>query len=287
VRILDELVRQSVRYPIVVITGCYVAADSETAARRLGAIDFRRKPLDVDDMDACLRAAISAFRASGAGLAASAQAAFVPLRTGLARTSIADEQAHDLNRLHARTRLGEDDAREQLLVRALPELERRLQLRFRRASRDLVVNAVEDALLDYMSDPGRFDMTRDVPLGAFILRAASRNLINSLASERRRHDREGRYASDAAAMMARYEPSDGPDLSKITLSPDDVSSDGAERQAFELWRGGERRTEAFARVLGLADRSPVVQAREVKRFKDRLIKRIRRLFDSPPGTRSR
>lgn len=287
VQVLEGLRRESVAYPIVAITGWYEGDDCESAARSLGAAAFKRKPLDVDDMGACLRAVIAASRAPDASPPASARANFVRFGAGPMRTRTVAKEADGLHRLHAQARLGEDHAREQLLAQALPDLEGRLQQRFRGVPRDLVVNAVEDALLDYVSDPSRFDMRRDVPLSAFLLQAAKRNLINSLESERRRHERERRYADDAVAMTARHEPRDVPELWKPTLSPDDVTSDAAERQAFELWRGGERRTEVFARVLGLSDRSPLERRQGVKRFKDRLLKRIRRLFDSTSGTRSR
>jgi DNA-binding response OmpR family regulator len=221
VQILEGLRRESVRYPIVEITGWYEGDDCEVAARRLGAIDFRRKPLDVDDVGACLRAAIAAFRIPDAGVPAITVA----------------EGACDLQRLHARTRLGDEHAPEQLLTQALPDLVRRLLRRFRRAPRDLVVDAVEDALLDYISDPSCFDMTRDVPLLAFLLQAARRNLINSLESERRRHDRQSRYAREAAAKTADREPSEDPELWQTSISANDVTSDARERHAFELWRG--------------------------------------------------
>jgi hypothetical protein len=115
-----------------------------------------------------------------------------------------------------------------------------------------------------------------------LLQAARRNLINRLQSERRFHDRQSRYATDAAAKTADGGPGEGPELWH-TLPTNDLTRDDGERQAFELWRRGERHTEAFARVLGLSDRPLPEQVRGVKRFKDRLVKRIRRLFASPHG----
>jgi DNA-binding response OmpR family regulator len=278
VEILEGFRRENVGCPIVAITGWYEGDDCEIAARRLGATDFRRKPLDAEDVGACLRAAIAAFRARDADMAATC----VHLETEpVATSTVAPEVCH-FQRLHARARLGDEDAREQVLTQALPDLTRRLQRRFRRAPRDLVVDAVEDALLDYVSDPSRFDMTRDMPLLAFLLQAARRNLINRLQSERRWHDRQNRYATDAAARTADCGPGEGAELWQ-TLPANDLTKDDGERQAFELWRRGERRTGAFATVLGLSDRPLPEQVQGVKRFKDRLIKRIRRLFASTHG----
>jgi len=53
---------------------------------------------------------------------------------------------------------------------------------------------------------------------------------------------------------------------------------GQERDVVELIVDGERRTERFARVLGLQDRPREEQAREVKRAKDRVKKRLQRLW---------
>lgn len=261
VQILEGLRQEKVGYPIIAITGWYAGDDCEIAARRLGASDFRRKPLDVEDVTVCLQVAIATFRRSDVAPATSPLAG----------------DAGNFQRLHARTRLGDESAREQILTLALPDLTRRLHQRFRRAPQDLVADAVEDALLDYVSDPSRFDMRRQVPLLAFLLQAAARNLINRLESERRSQNRQIRYASDAAARIADRGTSHGLEFWQ-TLSANDVTTDEGERQAFELWRGGERRTEAFARVLGMSDRSLSEQTQAVKRFKDRLIKRIRRMF---------
>ena len=45
---------------------------------------------------------------------------------------------------------------------------------------------------------------------------------------------------------------------------------------WELMGEGERRTAVFARALGLEDRPPGEQEREVKRVKDRIKKRMQR-----------
>jgi hypothetical protein len=53
--------------------------------------------------------------------------------------------------------------------------------------------------------------------------------------------------------------------------------DARDRQLLRLVLQGERKTTRFAVVLGLADLDRVSQQREVKRHKDRIAKRLRRL----------
>jgi hypothetical protein len=54
-----------------------------------------------------------------------------------------------------------------------------------------------------------------------------------------------------------------------------------ERIALEMWLEGERNTAPLAVALGLAHLSPSNQRREVKRFKDRLRKRLERAVGAP------
>jgi hypothetical protein len=49
-----------------------------------------------------------------------------------------------------------------------------------------------------------------------------------------------------------------------------------EYAALRLWMCGERHTSVFARVVGAAGFPPREQRAIVKRFKDRLLKRLRR-----------
>jgi RNA polymerase sigma-70 factor, ECF subfamily len=53
-------------------------------------------------------------------------------------------------------------------------------------------------------------------------------------------------------------------------------SDPRDRQILALRLQGERRTEAFAEILGLSDLPIEAQRREVKRAKDRIDKILRR-----------
>jgi RNA polymerase sigma-70 factor (ECF subfamily) len=54
-------------------------------------------------------------------------------------------------------------------------------------------------------------------------------------------------------------------------------SDPVDRELLEMILTGERKTAPYARSLGIADRSETEQRKIVKRHKDRLKKRLRRL----------
>jgi hypothetical protein len=61
-----------------------------------------------------------------------------------------------------------------------------------------------------------------------------------------------------------------------------TTPDGPEREAARLWID-EAGTDAIAAALGLAHLATDEQRREVKRFKDRLLKRLSRYFRSFDG----
>jgi RNA polymerase sigma-70 factor (ECF subfamily) len=67
-----------------------------------------------------------------------------------------------------------------------------------------------------------------------------------------------------------------------TLADEGVVAGQTERRALRLLMEGERSPEVWARVLGVAGRPAEEQRREVKRLKDRLLRRLRRWW---PGRR--
>jgi hypothetical protein len=56
-----------------------------------------------------------------------------------------------------------------------------------------------------------------------------------------------------------------------------VTPDPVDQQLIDLMIKGERRTEAFAKVLGIVDMEVIQQRKIVKQRKDRLKKRLTRL----------
>ena len=71
----------------------------------------------------------------------------------------------------------------------------------------------------------------------------------------------------------------------------DIAIDPPEREALFRWLNGESGTTPLAQALGISALSESQQRREVKRFKDRILKRIARLVkvrgDARSGTGSK
>jgi RNA polymerase sigma-70 factor (ECF subfamily) len=182
-----------------------------------------------------------------------------------------------LSVLHERVIHGDAQALDELAERLLPALCRWLRRRFVHAAEDVLVDASEDAIVEYASRPTRFDSERGVPLEKYLYAAAWRNAVNSLQREARRRAREARYATGHAGgerRPARERSAIDADVWKRLLAGVTKSS---ERAPFLLWLNGERRTKVLAAALGCRDLSPSDQRREVKRLKDRVMKRLNRL----------
>jgi RNA polymerase sigma-70 factor (ECF subfamily) len=175
--------------------------------------------------------------------------------------------------LHANT--CEEDVAISELLRTLPP---KLRARFPLSPEDTVVEAVEDAILDHLARPGRFDPLRGKPLEQFLYFAALRNLCNLIETERRRKSREAMYAFLHQPVLV---PNvDGETtynaLRAIAL---DSALDAREAAAIRLWFDGDRSTLGLAKALKVTATTAGEQRREVKRFKDRVLKRLRRVLD--------
>ena len=152
-----------------------------------------------------------------------------------------------------------------------------LSARHRRDDPDAVFTAVSDAVLAILKRPAAYDPAKS-PLFRFLLMIAERRLRNSFAAEGRH--RRGRIPWDAVELDASERNEEEEDEPLSLDAPElraviDALSD-AERQVFDLMRGGERRTAVYAAVLGIADCSADEQEVEVKRAKDRIKARLKR-----------
>ncbi|HEX5502911.1 MAG TPA: sigma factor [Thermomicrobiales bacterium] len=145
--------------------------------------------------------------------------------------------------------------------------------------------AAEDALLNLIKHPGSYDPAR-LGLTAYLHMSARGDLLNLLSKERRHRARRADLAAvelspvvgkelwdtanDPARIVERQADAaapPGPTLPDLTAE---------EEAVLALMRDRERHNDAYARVLGLADRPIAEQRREVKRVKDRLNKRLER-----------
>jgi hypothetical protein len=156
---------------------------------------------------------------------------------------------------------------------------------------DLLMTVAIELILDFGARPEQFDPDR-LGLRAYLLMAAKRDVLNALQSERRRADRhvslddvELRSPARNRQWASATDPAD-----TVVKALDDEQAAavrehfmGRDREIVDLMWDGERRTEVFADVLGLQGRPWEEQVREVKRVKDRLKKRMQRLWRRMSG----
>jgi hypothetical protein len=130
--------------------------------------------------------------------------------------------------------------------------------------------AAEDAALDHLCHPERFDSARGVPLDRFLAKPASSNPLNLLKAETRRMARETVYAEEMCrrGISGHVWPRGS---RRFVLS---LAESAAERLALVRWMEGD----APAVALALEHLPIAVQRQYTKQFRDRIIKRaVRRL----------
>jgi hypothetical protein len=154
----------------------------------------------------------------------------------------------------------------------------------------LVEEAVGEALLDYNDAPERYD-PEQATLHAYLVMAAYRDFQNAASKERRHTQRQATVVVGEESLEI-----DVPDarseldslLNRISAEEwwslvESTFTDPADRQVVIMLANGVRATESYARVLGITELPTEEQAREVKKAKDRLLKRLRRLGESHDG----
>ena len=152
--------------------------------------------------------------------------------------------------------------------------------RRRGADEHACLTAAEDAVLSLIRNPAIFDPAKRGLIG-FLKMAAEGDLLNALERERRHHtNRENRDCVELPAAggnsTAEGREAGLPSFDDPGVAAEVASFTAAEREVLRLMRDGERRTPAFAAALGIGHLPPADQAGEVKRAKDRLVKRLQR-----------
>ncbi len=190
--------------------------------------------------------------------------------------------------LHKRLLQGDRTASEEIATILLTPLSSQLGKKLPIADPQIVSDGVTDAILDYCENPRQFDAKRGVPLEGFLHMAARRNVWNSVRGEIRRKAREGRYGQaslDSIVELASSAGNTSQETKNITQvrrpskEAGAILKDEKDQRIYELRMQGERRTQAFAKVLGI-DQLPIsTQRREVKRAKDRIDKILDRHKD--------
>ncbi len=191
--------------------------------------------------------------------------------------------------LHQRLLSGDPVASQELAAAFLEPLVDRLRTKFQRLGDEtLVLDAATDAVLGYAERPSQFnpDKLRLLP---YLVMSARGDLLNALERRRRQAGRE--IPTDRVedlldarnSLRKEADPTDPgervavPDLQEVVGRVRETITDPVDRQLIDLMAQGERRTEPFAAVLGIAGLDVEQQRRIVKRHKDRLKKRLARL----------
>jgi DNA-directed RNA polymerase specialized sigma24 family protein len=188
----------------------------------------------------------------------------------------------ELLRLHANLVAANPTASAEIAEILYEWLMRRLKAAVPYASTEDVADVAADALVRYLANPDRFRPERGMGLAGFLLMDARGDLLNLLDSKRPQH--RPTPLSDAVAdqledrnirsmtqerMLERL-PSQL-DERVLALLPDQ-----RDRGILELMMDGVRDSDAYAALMGLRERSRDIQAREVKRAKDRIRARLKR-----------
>jgi hypothetical protein len=179
----------------------------------------------------------------------------------------------------------------QLCEQALPHLVRVLENEYPQVDSHLIASVIHDLLLSYDANPGIYDPSKAM-LFAFLRMSARDDLKNALDKQmrRERHLVDLEQPGVELGELARYTEQEDFDLADwlkefTDRSPEDVIADllthfnPVEQRALMLMMEGVRETAQYVDIMGITGLDEVSQAREVKRLKDRINKRIRRFRD--------
>ena len=193
--------------------------------------------------------------------------------------------------LHRRLVEGDPIAPSELVEAYMEKLVKRVCSKARVTGDDMLANdAVADTLLGYAQEPTKYCPAKSSLL-TYLTMSAHRDLLNMMAKERRRKNREvslggvehrtlDRNNWIEAAEDTVVEREGNLTIGEKALLRQRVSEqfpNPTDRRLLSLLLDGERRTAAYSAVLGIQGLDGAEQRRLVKRHKDRLAKRLVRL----------
>lgn len=180
----------------------------------------------------------------------------------------------------------------QLSELALPHLINFLRKEFHQVEIHLVETAVIDCLLSYHAAPQKYNPDK-LTLFAYLRMAARHDLLNAID----RSNRLKRPLLDIDQLAVQSElateswpPSDSFHIEQWVKDETDLSQqallhafeaelESRDRQLFLLILNGVRESNPYAEIMQLENRPLSEQRREVKRVKDRLIKKLTRFVN--------
>ncbi len=194
--------------------------------------------------------------------------------------------------LHQRLLTGDPTAPFDLVQTHLEPLTSWLWTRFPRMDRRDLEEIAFDSVTRLAEQPAQYDPSR-ASLAAYLRMDAKGDALNALERAKRRTEQEislqdVELLSPARNRLATDEidPSDwlaSEEDARVARAWVDEHFVGSDREILWLMYAGERRTEVYARVLGIDGLSDLEQRREVKRRKDRINARLKRLGVKAPN----
>ena len=189
-------------------------------------------------------------------------------------------EADEVAALFQRHCNGDRLARSDFIAATLDPLLQHLRRWRRDADEHACLTAAEDAILALIHNPIIYDSAGRALIG-FLRMSAERDLLNELAKEARHHrNRDSaecvELATDDRNTSVDELAGDLPSFDEPDIAAEVASLTATEREVLRLMRDGEKRTAAFAAVLGIEHLPMEDQAGGVKRVKDRIIKRLQR-----------
>jgi RNA polymerase sigma-70 factor (ECF subfamily) len=186
--------------------------------------------------------------------------------------------------LHQRLLAGDVTASGELCDLLVDRLESRLQRRWPLISADDIHDAVVDVVVAYLQDPSRYDPSR-ASLSGWLELQAHRDLVNVEQRGQRRFDRAVlRLVTDNAESSPSASEQEAVDAVPVEVDLGVFARVRAEfpneidrRLIYMMFVEGDRSTASAAKVLGIVDLTAEQQALEVKRHKDRISRRLRRI----------
>lgn len=147
---------------------------------------------------------------------------------------------------------------------------------------DDAVDAVTDAFVAYLTKPTAYVHQGEASLFTYLLRIAQRRALDCIRQKRRYKKIFSEPVEDST-----LEPIDDKELDRadteldaitiLTRFGSELAKDEIEREILRLHLAGEKDTHAYATVLKLTDRPFEEQCQAVKRYRDRLERRLIRL----------
>jgi RNA polymerase sigma-70 factor (ECF subfamily) len=199
--------------------------------------------------------------------------------------------AYQVNVIYQRLLAHEADAPGDFIELLLDPLIEELRRRFPALPLpDLITDVVTDTLLAFVQSPNSYQMERG-DLWKYLLMDAWGDLLNEWDKEQRRRAKEVPFnlvAHDRSDRNSNVVEEEVMQRLGMTFLPEGMDAqtavshlyiaipDPRDRQVLLLMYNGERRTSAFAAVLGIEHLPIEVQRQRVKQVKDRLRLRVKR-----------